>query len=474
MATRPRTARAISLHAGGAYAAALLLAVRGMILARLLGPTSFGLIALLSLVTTWGQYSDLGASLVAERDLVELAARGSDRAARRMESTLRGARLACAGLTSCALVALAFVPQPSAADPQAVRFGLLVAAAVLPMQALLAAQLSILRARRNFRAHAAITATTAACNLASAVVGALWWGLGGVFVGQIAASALNLLISLRPAGRAFAFPTAPEFRYFFRQGLPLAVLAFAGYNIVYIDQVLVTRLMSTNAVGLYSLVLFMGSLYLLLPQAVAAVLGTDLLAEHAVLPSQLGLRQLAWRPVLVLSLVYPGIILVGWLALDVLVSSFLRAYAGVLPAGRVYLAAVALLGINNGVSTLLIATRRHMANLPIIVVTLAFNVVVDVVLVKGYSLGLLGVALGSLCSYALYLLLHLTFALHRVLDFGLWGSVWRVLVSAAPSVAMALLALSLAYAGPHRSTAWGVSTVIAAGTAVVAARRFLG
>jgi hypothetical protein len=87
---------------------------------------------------------------------------------------------------------------------------------------------------------------------------------------------------------------------------------------------------------------------------------------------------------------------------------------------QVLLLAFYFLVVNGGVTTFLFAINKHRRNLLILVPALVFNVVIDIALIRA-GWGLLAVAMGSLATYILYSLIHLSYVASH---FGLARAQW--------------------------------------------------
>ena len=403
----PRIARDFSLQALGTYCGSLLQMLRGLILAGLLGPAGLGTVALVNLFLSYAAYSDLGMASALGREIPLSLGAGNSREAfewRRYGLTAKFVTSSIVGLGTAIYVCLRWSELSAV-----LRFGLLTAAIVVVFQGLVATWQVIFQATQQFGRSTLVTLAIAALSLIAGVVGAEFAGVRGVFLGQ-------LIVFVLAASLCFALGGLPprvhlsrsKLVFLLKVGVPLALLALVGSNLVNIDQVMVAALLGTRELGLYTLVLYGGNVLFLLPSALSISVGPRLLREYGAAADSARLTMLTWRPVDVLASVLPAAIALIWILGPAVVVHFLPDYASIVAPLRVYLVGMYFMGINLGVSTVLLALNRHRYNIPVIVACIGLNVLVDLYFVSVLGLGLIGIALGSAVTYFVYWMAHTT------------------------------------------------------------------
>ncbi len=407
----PRIVRDVSLQATGGYIGAGLQVVRALVLARLLGPSGLGTVAVVALVIAYTQYADLGVAQALSREIpVSLGAgRKGEAASWRFYGF---AAKAVAG-TVVAVGLVAYVELFGSGLPGSLRFGLLTAALVVLLQGLLSVEQTVLQAHQRFGANTLLTLALPTASLLTGIAGALIAGVIGVFVGQVVCYVTT--VSLGLALGTLARPRRLEWHRLVRLlriGVPLAVLTFMGYSLVNVDQIVVVSYLGRTQLGVYTIVLYCGTLLIMLPQALAAAVSPRLIRRYGEAQAIESVRELTWRPVRTLSLALPVTIAMLWLVVPLAVDSLLPAYRGSIGPLRVYATGLFFLGLNLGVSSTLIAFRKHVYNIPIIGASIGLNVGADILLVGHAHLGLTGVALGSAVTYAFYWMAHTVLVRH--------------------------------------------------------------
>lgn len=401
-----QTSRHFTTMIVATYGATALQLIRGLVLARQLGPEDFGVLTLVALVAAWGAYSDIGVTAAMSREIpVGLAAGDRERIVR-VHSTSVWFRLLSGSVVAGGCLAYAGVAGHESTET---RLAIAAAGLLVLLQGLSSTQVQVLQASQLFPRAAALTILLPFLTLVLSAAGAALLGLVGCLAGQLLANIALTAASIKavPPSRVKPDEVRTDLVELIRSGIPLAILAFVGYNLINIDQTVIVWLLDTKALGVYALVLYAGSVLYLLPTAVARVMGPKILHRYEECGRNVkGIEDLTWRPVWLLSIMLPPAIALGWAACDVVIPLLLPEYAEAATPMRIYLTGMYFLCLNLGVSNSLIALNRHRWNIPILVGVIGLNILIDYMLVSVLGLGLAGIALGSLIAYATYWLLH--------------------------------------------------------------------
>ena len=462
--------RDLSFQTVGGYVNTAAQVVRGLVLAGLLGPAGLGVLALVAMVVSYAQYSDLGMGQAVGRE-IPLA---------------RGQRDACAadawawhgyaGKLSTALLAglgvLAWTLLVGPPRDATVRFGLILAFPIIVLQAVVMVQQSVMMANRLFVAASVSSVVAAGLSLVFGIVGAVLAGVQGVFVSQVVALALAVCAGAILGG----LPRASRIErhrlaVLVKVGLPLALLTLLGSNLVWVDQLVVASLFDRSALGLYTLVLYAGSAMYLLPTALAAVVSPRLIARFGERGEAGAIAGHTWKPVDILSVLLPWEVAAVWVLGPVVIDVFLPEYSSIIAPLRLYAVGMFFLSLTLGVSSVLVALNKHRYNLPIVGLALTLNVALDLVFVSAWGWGLWAVALGSMTTYAAYWMGHMTLVRHY---FGtsVPSALWRNLLVGWPGLALVVFAGVAAATGTLASSSFVSEAALLAVVAAVSLLRY--
>ncbi len=403
----PHIARDFSLQASAGYVSTALQMMRGVFLAALLTPADLGTVAMIGIVLGYALYADLGMSTAVGREIPLAHGAGDQRLEAEWGWYGLVTKVAAEGVV--ALGVLAYVLLSANSLPSALRLGLLTTVAVVVLQGLVTAELTILQARLQFGRAAVLVVALFGANLIAGVAGAAVAGVRGVFVGQVIAFVFAVGVVLMMGGVSTRVRLKlARLRHLLAVGVPLAVLNFASTNIIYVDQVMVVTLLGRAPLGVYMMVLYAGNAMFLLPQALSAVVGPRLIRRWGERGTPAAITGFTWRPVRLLSLVLPVIVVLTWILVPLALTELLPPYAAAVGPIRIYAVGMFFFCLNSGVSNTLLAMNKHRYNIPIIFGCIALNVVLDVILVRVLHAGLAGIALGSAVTYFVYWMIHMT------------------------------------------------------------------
>lgn len=377
----------------------LLRFAKTLAVARLLGPDGYGVFAALVVLTSYAQFLELGTSTAAFRDLASSVGRGDAKEAWRAAGRMATLRLAAALVLGALALAASLWP----GVPTPLRHGLVALPVIALSSALLNQVLQHLQAEGRASDLGRVTALAAAVDLVLCVGLTAVFGLEGLLAGAALAPVAALAWAARR--RALAPPhvvPAPLVRGYLRTGIPLAAIALAEQSLLSIDQVLVMGFLSLRDLGLYNVAFVLAEAVRTLGTAAATVLGPRLLREHARSGGRLeAIRQHTLQPVLIYASALPLPIALLWIGGSFALARLFPAYAEAVRPMQVLLVASAFLVVLGGVTTFLFAIDKHPRNLLFLAPALAFNLVVDVALLR-VGWGLMAVATGSLVTYLLY------------------------------------------------------------------------
>ncbi len=465
----PRLVNDVFLQAGSRYVAVALQLVRGVVLAALLGPLGMGTVAAVLVILAWAVYSDLGVGEAAMRELPLAVGEGDRERQAAWRWYAVAAKVTGALVVGIGILAVAIFAGDSLAPD--FRFGMITASVVIVFQQFVSGQQLVMLALRRFGAAAALIILLPALSLTLGILGAVVADVRGVFVGQ-------LLAYIGTAGVALALMGVPQrrgladtrARDLIALGLPYMLLSFTFYNLVYLDQVMTGFLLGREALGIYVLAQYAGTALLLLPQALAVTMGPRLLSRYGADPRPEAIAGHTWRPTQALSILLPPMIVLAWFVGPPLIHALLPEFVAAVPPLLIYSTAVFFLGLNMGASTTLFAFDRYRRNIPVIVAAIGLNVAVDLVFVLGLDMGIEGIALGSLCAYITYWLMH-TRLVATCYRMSIVDTLQRLLVYGWPGLALCVVLVAFATAGVLSDPPlWAVATALAGMLLVSGAR----
>jgi O-antigen/teichoic acid export membrane protein len=448
-AEHPSTLTAIGSVMGASVVGRLLRFVKVLAVARLLSPGSYGVFVALTVLINYAQFLELGSSTAAFRDLASAVGRGDPREAWRAAGRMATLKLFAAALLGTGALVASFWPGVAPSTRQ----GLVALPAIALSSALLSQVLLHLQAEGRAHEYGRVSVLAAASDLVLCVGLTAVWGLAGLLLG----SALSPVAALAWAARqrALARPRAidrPTIRRYLGTGLPLAAIALVDQSLLSVDQLLILGLLSLRELGLYNVAFVLAEALRTLGTAAATVLGPRLLREHARAGGRLeAIRRHTLQPVLVYARALPLPTALLWIGGGFALARYYPAYAEAVRPMQVLLLASGFLVVLGGVTTFLFAIDKHPRNLFFLTPALAFNVVVDLVLLR-LGWGLMAIATGSLVTYFLYAVAVLWYVSGHF-DLGRRARLGFLAGATGPGVLLGLSLGLLEHLVPYRDSA---------------------
>jgi O-antigen/teichoic acid export membrane protein len=457
-----RTVRGVLAYTGSQYVARTLMLAKGLLLARLLGPNQYGVVAALGTVLAYATYLDFGVFQGQNREIPRLRGTGDEVGAARVAAVASGVAITVAVLV--AVLTAAIVALELAGLVGGVWWFTAGLGATISAQLWTGHMHSLTYARKLFSAQSVgMLALTVADVSVACTTGYLWGAKGVVLTAWIAPIIQGIVLRADRSVRTIPAFDAKAAWVLARVGLPIGVMWFANTNMVGIDRIVVLAGVGVGQLGLYSLAGVAGGLTLLSATAIAGYIGPRILervdtqgvlTDAGVALADVGQFLCAAGGATVVAAILP--------AIAPLTRLVLPDYAQGIDAAMVLVVANAVLGATLPANSVLVGRGMQVRVALLYVLDAAFNLVLDITLLN-MGLGILGVALGSLVSYALLLLVLRLWVFSRTKGW-LFASGWAILgIGAAMGmIGRALVPDSSALSAIIAATAAASITLIAA------------
>ncbi|MFQ6131337.1 MAG: oligosaccharide flippase family protein [Armatimonadota bacterium] len=341
------------------YLAMALGVVRGLLVARILGPTGWGIFGGTRLVMGYLGHAHLGLLHGMNRLMPVRLGAGDRERAEGLQNTAFTACIALSGLAALGLfVFAAFFARFYEFET---RLGLALGAAIIIAAQANVLYTSILRTFNRFGLIGKQIVLTAAVEFVLLIVLSRFFGFIGalagvlvaglsVFAYLVACSRIRLELRLR----------GDEVRSLLRAGFPLLLLVFANQLLRTVDQVLVLHYRHATDLGVYRVGALMGAALYNLPAAVGYVLFPRILRTYGRLGTGQALRRQLMLPTLALAGLVPVMAGAGALLIPLVVTKVLGPqYLVGVPTMRALLLAATFLALPVAGGNFLIAVEKE-------------------------------------------------------------------------------------------------------------------
>jgi len=315
---------------------------RGLLLAIVLGPRSFGIWTLFRIVMRYTTLAGLGVQRGLELDVVQERALGDDRAIARSRESAR-ATLGFVIATSCATAIVALALSFVVTD-DTWRIALRAVALGVVLEELWIYAMTYLRALRELRRYALLEVANAALHLTAAVVLALLFGLRGAIAGFVA-GALASLWTVRNCAPFRPTLSREPLRRLLTVGIPLALSSALAIALGTADRLVVAAYGGAAMLGLYAFGVSIAGLAASLAWIIRTVIFPDVYGSARVSGAGPAMREHLDRTVLPFAALFPPILGALALAMEPAIAIAMPRYLPAAAAARVFIFAAGAGGI---------------------------------------------------------------------------------------------------------------------------------
>lgn len=391
----PRTLRRIAGYGAARAVVELILGVRGLVLAAVLGPVAFGGWALMRLATGYASFGTLGIHRGVELELTR--ARGVPAVDSRAppDAAALAYVLVVFGILAVVALGASFVVADPARAAELRIFGVAVLAEQLYVYSLVA-----LRVRGDLGRYARLELGHAGLQLACTCLPALAWGLNGALAGMVVGNLLTVALVIGHV------PLRPRFapgviRGLLAIGLPFAITMWLGRLLGSVDRLVVAADGGRGALGYYAFAVSIAGLAGTLGWVVRVVIFPDVYARAQAVGAGAAVREHVDRALLPFAVLYPPLLGLAALALRPGLALVAPQYEAAAAAAEVFVFSGVAAGLTSLGAVGALAGDRHRWLPGIAAGAVALNLMLSHVALR-LGLGLEGVAAGAVISQTAY------------------------------------------------------------------------
>jgi O-antigen/teichoic acid export membrane protein len=369
---------------------------RGLLLAIVLGPRSFGIWTLFRIFMRYTPLSGLGVQRGLELEIVQQRALGDAQAVERSNVAARttlGWIIATALATSVAALVASFI-----VTDEAWRIALRAVALGVVLEELWVYATTYLRALRELRRYALLEIANATLHLIAAVGMAYLFGLRGAIAGFV----IGALASLWTVRNCAPFRPALvrlQLRRLLDIGIPLALSSALTIALGTADRLVVAAYAGAATLGLYAFGVSVAGLAASLAWVIRTVIFPDVYGSARIAGAAPAMREHLDRTVLPFAYLFPPILGALALAMEPVMSHALPRYLPAAAAARIFIFSAGAGGITTlGAIGVVAVGRQRM--LPVLsAVALCINLACSMAALE-FGFGLAAVAGGAVLAQA--------------------------------------------------------------------------
>lgn len=409
MSTKLKILRDIGGYSASAIIAQTLTIIAGFWVARILGPSNFGIWTAVSLVLAYGAYMELGALSAMGRDLPFYQGKGDIVKAAAVEGAARHITIISALLGALFVFVFSFLPSHS----PMMALGLKAMAVILIPQQVYTYHRTVLRSYNQISELSRQQILFALLNSCLAIALVVFLGLCGRMIAVLLAQAAIVLYAVRrnPWRPIHKFHLSTAWSLM-RIGLPILLSGFVLSLVATIDRLMIITFLGEEQLGFFGLSILLTNVVFLIPARSSQVLYPRITFQFGNSGKSVeSLRSFVLTPPKILSALLPIIIGLLYLSLPLVINTFLPAYSQGLTAARIVLLGSFFFGIMGLTDYLLVTIGKLKQYVFLACIALLLTISLDYLFLQ-LGFGIEGIALGGkLITYFLYSFIVIGYAL---------------------------------------------------------------
>jgi O-antigen/teichoic acid export membrane protein len=380
------------------YVTRALYVLRGLVTARFLGPSDYGVWGTLSILLNYSNLAPMGSAEAVGREVPFYAQRGEVEHVRRVKEQSFSFNLYTSLLASLGILAFVYFRRGQLSPMY--QLGLCVVAAGITLQQLYFFYRIVLRAEKRFFLQSKIEILFACVNVPLTMLLAALYGLRGLYCAWLVgyATVVTLLLVLVPIHLRWRLDRS-LIADFIRIGFPVYLIGLVYTVFMSVDRIVIAKFLTSTDMGYYTIALTLGGTLGEIPMVVAQVIGPTLIERYSREGSSAGVLPYVRTPTFAIAFGYPVLQGMALFALEYVIRYFLPKYLPGLVPIEILIGGGCFLALSRGPSSFLLAVRRQTMAVVIygICVGVAFGLNIWFVSI---GMGLPGVALATILAYA--------------------------------------------------------------------------
>lgn len=372
--------------------------VSAILMRRFLGPAQVGIWALVQMVLTYAEYSNLGVSSGITREIPYYQGKGDSSKVESLKNTAFYFSILTSTLVSGAVFVYAILMRSSLQE--GLFWGLLLCSGLVMLQRLNGLLIATMRAFKQFSLASHQMIWSAVVNAALVAVLSHHFKLYGFMWAMILSFLFNITYIFFGSNLRFHFSLKiGEVKGLISYGFPLMLLAFFGTLFETIDKIIITKFLGLEKLGLYSIALMTATYLSSLPNAVGIVMIPNIHEKYGQTGDKRDLRGFTDKSDEVFSGIMPVLIGLAWFiapaALEILLPKFMDG----VPALQWLSLSVFFLAVGQAYSQKLYVFRQHYWFFPIFTISSGVAIMLNFLFIRG-GWGIEGVAIATTLAMA--------------------------------------------------------------------------
>jgi len=392
--------RDISHMVTATYLSKFLFLIRAFIVARLLGPSLFGIWKALQVIQIYSGHSHLGTLSAMNREIPFFVGKGNKEKVGEIRDIVFGTSFFVSLFVAVVILFVTFFIRD--AYPKMVIFGLVAISFLVVFYQVHLFFNVFMSSQKKFRLRSRATFIYALIDFVLVISLVYFYQLYGFFLGMILSYFLILIYIKRQLNYNFVvkFDLKENIRLI-KIGAPIIMIGFLSGLLLTIDRMVITFFLGTTFLGFYSLALMMVEFIKQIPLTIAQVLSPNLYHRFGEKENIKSIKQYVMKPMFLFAYTMPCFLLFISIITPLLVKLILPDYIKGVVVAQILILIMYFHSLNPLGGSFFVALNKQHKLIPIFIFSILLSIILNIIFVKmGY--GINGVAVATALTYFIH------------------------------------------------------------------------
>ncbi len=399
MAHEKEIIRDTSIFTVARYAAYFFTILTGLVIARVLGPASFGVYSALMLIVTYSQYSHLGLLPAMTKKVPFYRGKKEYDKARETENIAFSGAMIIIILISLTLIIASFFIKNL--DEHTIN-GMRIVAMIIVLQQIFFFYQNHLRVEKKFLMIGKTLLVYSIAYFIFIIILIIRFRLEGIFFALLIAYCIVLFYIFKKEKFKFKITIMPKkIVQLMRFGFPLLTIGIMSIFLISIDKLMIIKFMDKIQLGYYSIATLIAGIILFIPKSISSVIFPHLLERYGEKEDKAHIKNYLFQPTLIISYLMPVVAGLIFITAPVAIYYILPKYIQGITAVKILVCAVFFMSIVSTSNHFLVTINKERKLLLVQPISIVVAIILNYVfIINGY--GIKGVAIATAITYFFY------------------------------------------------------------------------
>ncbi|RKY35424.1 MAG: hypothetical protein DRP78_05495 [Candidatus Omnitrophota bacterium] len=388
----------VTIFSGGNFAGKIILVFRGIITAKFLGPSMYGLWNALSIILTYSGQAHLGTLSALQKELPYYYAKGENDRAKAISNVVLSFEIITGVIIGLLLFITSFFLQASFA----LIVGLRVVAVLVLFQLIEYFYYTLLRSEKKFTVLSRLTILYSFTMVALIVPMVIFYGIYGLFTALLIMPLISIFFYTKHTDYCFKFVfNFSEIKRLIKIGYPIVSMILLYSLFRSIDKIMIVGFLGKVNLGYYSIAVMVNNFLFLAPSSIADSISPRMFGKLGEMDNTQGLNVYLIKPTITQAYFISVLTGLAVIAAEFVIKAFLIEYMVSFPLVIILCFGSFFVSIPLLTWSYLVALNKQRNMLPLFGLSILLSITLNYIFIK-LGMGITGIAIGTAIASFFY------------------------------------------------------------------------